>query len=403
MGREIVYCWKCATRLQGTDFESGSAFRVGDKVSCPDCVEELVADLSAEEQEAILRPPKRKEKSQSIKKITGPIKTEDAPAAEPPARKGNTSVRPRTGTTGAVTKVRPGNPSPAPKPRSGSTGPVPTSAGGATGARRRVTASIPKAPTPPAGEEEEGAEGGEKPPMDEKKKKLLLAGGIGGGLFLLIVVLLILVLTKKEPKKVTVVDPEEAKTPKTPVVAVESSREKQIKALLKEAFDLKAKDPNSLGPQYKKFQEAAAAADGTTLAADTEAAFDDVKARIDKAVAVIDDQVKPQWTSNDFKAVLEAYEKAKGLHDFPEWKDKLDKKLSLTRNKMDDTFYAFKKQAEDARQNGEDAKIKELQDTIAKWDSAEYKEKFEKFLQLMAASEAPEPGKTPDPAKNASA
>ena len=43
MGREIVYCWKCAGRLQGADFDSGAAYRVGDKVSCPDCIDELKA------------------------------------------------------------------------------------------------------------------------------------------------------------------------------------------------------------------------------------------------------------------------------------------------------------------------------------------------------------------------
>ncbi|HVR83365.1 MAG TPA: hypothetical protein VMU54_03580 [Planctomycetota bacterium] len=403
MGREIVYCWKCATRLQGTDFESGSAFRVGDKVSCPDCIEELIADLSAEEQEAILHPPRRKEKSQSIKKITGPVRTGADPAEVAPSRKGATSVRTRPATAGPAPKAKTGTTGPVTKMRTGTTGPVPTTAGASTGARKRVTASIPKVPPVRTDEGEEGQEGGTKPPMDEKKKKLLLLGGIGGGLFLLIVVLLVLVLTKKEPKKAPAADPEETKAVKTPAVAVESPKAKQIKALLKEGFDLKAKDPNSLGPQLKKFQEASAAAEGTTLAADTEAALDDVRVRIDKAVGAIDDQVKPQWTSNDFKAVLEAYEKAKDLHDFPEWKDKLDKKLSLTRNKMDDTFYAFKKQAEDARQNGEEAKIKELKDAIAKWESAEYAEKFEKFLQLMAASDTPDPGKAPDPTKTAPA
>src|SRR5581483_5015268 len=106
MGREIVYCWKCATRLQGADFESGAAYRVGDKVSCPECIEELVADLPAEEQEAILHPPKRREKTQPVKKITGPIKSQpDAADAAPPRRGGNTGIRPRTGTTGPVAKT----------------------------------------------------------------------------------------------------------------------------------------------------------------------------------------------------------------------------------------------------------------------------------------------------------
>jgi hypothetical protein len=70
MGREIVYCWKCALRLRGEDFDEELAYRVGDKVSCPDCIDELIADLSAEAQEAILHPSRKKSTSQSVKKIT---------------------------------------------------------------------------------------------------------------------------------------------------------------------------------------------------------------------------------------------------------------------------------------------------------------------------------------------
>src|SRR5262245_29851082 len=93
MGREIVYCWKCATRLKGEDFDEGAAYRVGDKVSCPDCVEELVADLSAEEQEAILHPAKpRPPSSQAVKKIT-------STQVKPVEKKGNTEVRRNTGTS----------------------------------------------------------------------------------------------------------------------------------------------------------------------------------------------------------------------------------------------------------------------------------------------------------------
>ena len=390
MGREIVYCWKCATRLQGSDFDSGAAYRVGDKVSCPDCIEELVADLPAEEQEAILHPPKRKEKTQAVKKITAPVKTAPVAAEGPPVRKGNTAVRPRTGTTGSVAKAR-----------TGTTGPVPpASAGGSTGVRKRVTSSIPKAaPPPPPDEGDEGAEGGEKPPMDEKKKRLILIGGVGGGLFVTIVILLILVLTKKEPpKKTHTVAEEEGKPVKPVVVEKESPKERQIKELLKQGFDQK----NALGAQLKALKEAAAIAEGTKLQSDAEAALDEVKVRIDKAVSAIDEQVKPQWSSNDFKPVLEAYEKAKDLHDFPEWKEKIENKLSLTRNKMDDTFHQFKKQAEDARQNGEESKVQEIKGVIAKWESAEYTEKFEKFLQLMAAAD-PDASKTPDAARSPAA
>lgn len=386
MGREIVYCWKCATRLQGSDFDSNSAYRVGDKVSCPECIDELVADLSAEEQEAILHPPKKKEKTQSIPRET----TGRTPKAEGTAsiKKGNTGVRTKTGTTGAVTKVR-----------TGQTGPVPTAggAGGSTGVRKRVTSAIPKAAPPPE-DGEEGAGGGEKPPMDEKKKKLLLIGGIGGGLALLIIVLGIAVLLKKpEPKKTAKEPTEEETVKKAAPVVVDSPKIAQVKSLLKEGFDLKKDKPDALGPQLKKFQEARAAAEGTTMEADAEAAMDDIRLRIDKAVSAVDASVKEQWSAKDFKPVLETYEKARSAHDFPEWKEKIENKIRLTKNSMDDAFHRFKKDAEDARAAGEEAKIADIKAVIAKWGDAEYNEKFEKFLALMAAAaDSPDAAKTPD-------
>lgn len=390
MGREIVYCWKCATRLQGSDFESNAAYRVGDKVSCTECIDELVADLSAEEQEAILHPPKRKEKTQSIPKETT-SRTPKAAPSEGTARigKGNTGVRTRTGTTGSVTKVR-----------TGQTGPVPTTsgAGGSTGVRKRVTSSIPKAAPPPPEEGEEGAEGGGKPPMDEKKKKLILVGGIGGGLALLIIILGIAVMMKKpEPKKVAPTTEEETAKKAAPVV-VENPKVTQIKALMKEGFDL-AKDPAKLGPQLQKFEEAARLAEGTSEASNAEAALDEARLRVDKAVSAVDAQVKDQWTAKDYKPVLETYEKAKAAHDFPQWKEKIDRKIVLAKNSMDDAFHQLKKKSEDGRANGDDTPIKEAKEIIAKWGDPEYVEKFEKFLALMAAAESPEPGaKTPDAA-----
>jgi hypothetical protein len=45
MGQEILYCFKCQTRLLGSDFERGKAFRVDAQAACPDCVRDLLAHL----------------------------------------------------------------------------------------------------------------------------------------------------------------------------------------------------------------------------------------------------------------------------------------------------------------------------------------------------------------------
>ncbi|HVE38993.1 MAG TPA: hypothetical protein VNM14_03840 [Planctomycetota bacterium] len=389
MGREIVYCWKCAGRLQGPDFEAGNAFRVGDKVSCPDCIDELIADLSAEEQEAILHPPKpTRTSTQNLKKITSTkikaVEKKDGGTGVRRAPTGTTAVR-KTGTTGPVPRVR-----------TGTTGPVPTAS---TGVRKKVTASIPKL-QPPAEDDEtgEGAEdGGEKPPMDEKKKRLLLVGGIGGGLFLVIVVLLILVLTKKDPpKKKHLEEASEETKPKVVAGPAESPKEKEIKGLLKAAFDLRKDQPEELGLQLKKLREAEKAADGGAMASDVTTAIDEVLAKIAKAISALDESVLPQYKSKDFKPVLEAYEKAKDRHDVPEWKEKIEAKLKLTRNNIEDAFHQIKKGIELAQQNGEDPKIDEAKATVAKWDMPEFVEKLNKFLELLSAAGTPEPTKNPD-------
>ena len=45
MGQEILYCYKCQTRLLGSEFEKGKAFKVGGKASCAKCVQDLLAEI----------------------------------------------------------------------------------------------------------------------------------------------------------------------------------------------------------------------------------------------------------------------------------------------------------------------------------------------------------------------
>jgi hypothetical protein len=45
MGQEILYCYKCQTRLLGSEFEKGKAFKVGGQSSCAACVKDLLASM----------------------------------------------------------------------------------------------------------------------------------------------------------------------------------------------------------------------------------------------------------------------------------------------------------------------------------------------------------------------
>ncbi|MBV8879198.1 MAG: hypothetical protein JO332_04490, partial [Planctomycetaceae bacterium] len=45
MGQEILYCYKCQTRLLGSEFEKGKAFKVGAQASCKNCVKDLLGSV----------------------------------------------------------------------------------------------------------------------------------------------------------------------------------------------------------------------------------------------------------------------------------------------------------------------------------------------------------------------
>ena len=45
MGQEILYCYKCQTRLLGSEFEKGKAFKVGGQAACAVCVKDLLGSV----------------------------------------------------------------------------------------------------------------------------------------------------------------------------------------------------------------------------------------------------------------------------------------------------------------------------------------------------------------------
>lgn len=110
MGQEIVYCFKCQTRLMGSDFERGQAFRIGAQVACPQCVRSLLAHLPDPDAEL------ERLKQQSVRKPSG--STTKIPLVRPPSNESSAKMR-------AVPRV----PEP-PPPRPSSKAPLLIGAGG---------------------------------------------------------------------------------------------------------------------------------------------------------------------------------------------------------------------------------------------------------------------------------
>jgi len=85
MGQEIVYCFKCQTRIMGSDFERGQAFRIGAQVACPQCVRSLLAHLPDPDAEL------ERLKQQSVRKPSG--STTKIPLVRPPSSESSARMR----------------------------------------------------------------------------------------------------------------------------------------------------------------------------------------------------------------------------------------------------------------------------------------------------------------------
>lgn len=54
MGHEIVYCFRCSSRVLSADFEKGTAIQIGNRTCCAQCLPTVLSELPAAEREAAL-------------------------------------------------------------------------------------------------------------------------------------------------------------------------------------------------------------------------------------------------------------------------------------------------------------------------------------------------------------
>ena len=54
MGREIVYYFKCQRRVLGDELDKGSAYQVGNQITCAGCAVHLLETLPPKQKEQLL-------------------------------------------------------------------------------------------------------------------------------------------------------------------------------------------------------------------------------------------------------------------------------------------------------------------------------------------------------------
>lgn len=353
MGQEIVYCCNCQKRLLVADFEQGRAQRLGDKIACSACAEDLKSFMTPEERAAL----------RSTTKVPR-----------------ETKVRTRTGATTQLPSARPAEARP--------------TSTGKTALRSRMTPPPQRAVEPPP-------EGDEAPPEGEapsSKKKILLLAGAGGGLVAVIVVVLILLLGKgKKGVDVVVADPSAAPAPGAARAA------EPAKPLLRgrdlfgaqalEAAQLFARDnPEDLQGQIERFDKVVWDWDATAAAGEAKKTSEGLKARlkesIEKKFAEVEEQIGAPLGREEFRLALDLLDRARKQEEkIALWGQLINKRSEEIRLKAGALYEELRKKAEELKGDDGPAQLRKIREQIARWGLERHVADFEKQFPAEAGAD----------------
>ena len=350
MANEIFYCSRCQTRLFGQQFLEGSAYRVRDQVSCENCLGEIIAPLSLEEQQEILLQVKALKDSQVMEELPeAPINEEEFFELDTPEKR----ARPRP----------------------------PVHVTSKTAAReesqnRAVTvfllclvgivaigftlylSSDPERPSTPIGE---------KPAAPAYNQMLRTYAGS----------------------------------------TAPSPRTDEAKAALEKAREFVKGNPMDFAGQLESVRKAVDTADGTPILPEARREHEQLvqkqKDALSKDFDAADKETAAAVEKEDFRPAMDKLEQIKTRYNVGEWRGGIDLRIRNLRNSIWKALFPLRDKAVAAKNSKNDAEVKAIVDRVAKWGLPEFSRDLDTTLGVSGSSPSTAPSTTPSDLKAPSA
>jgi hypothetical protein len=340
---EIFYCSRCQCRLFGQQFLEGTAFRVRDQISCENCLGEIVAPLSLEEQQEILLQVRALKDSQVLEHLPeAPMNEEEFFELDTP-----------DGAPDEGDFFELDTPAKRSRPRAGI--PVTSKTAAAEESQNRAVTvfllclvgivaigftlymtSDPDRPTTPIGE---------KP-----------------------------IQPVYRPNLKTYEDRSNPNNPKT----------EEAKAALARARDFARANPIDLAGQQEIFKKSVETADGTPFFQEARRDYEQLLQKHKELVArdldAIDKETAAAAEREEFKAATDKLDQAKTRYNLGEWRGGIDLRSRNLRNTIWKALFPLRDKAVAARKGKNDAEVKAISDRVAKWGLPEFSRDLENAL-----------------------
>jgi hypothetical protein len=340
---EIFYCSRCQRRLFGQQFLEGTAFRVRDQISCENCLGEVVAPLSLEEQQEILLQVRALKDSQVLEQLPeAPMHEEEFFELDTPDGTSNENDFFELDT-------------PAKRSRPRSTVPV-TSKGAAAeeSENRAVTVFL-----------------------------LCLVGIVAIGFTLY--------MTSDPDRPVTPIGEKPLQPAYHPNLKTyedrsnpNNPRSEEAKAALARARDFARANPADLTGQQEIFKKSVEASDGTPFFQEARRDYEQLLQKHHDLVArdldAIDKEIAAAAEREEFKPAMDKLDQARTRYNLGEWRGGLDLRSRNLRNTIWKALFPLRDKAVAAKRQKNEAEVKAISDRVAKWGLPEFSRDLDNAL-----------------------
>jgi hypothetical protein len=342
---EFFYCSRCQTRLSGNQFLEGTAFRVRDQVACENCLGEIIAPLSLEEQQEILLQVKALKDSQVMEEL--PLAPSEAINQEEFFELD--SPEEQTGTDDFFELDTP---------------------------EKRVARTRKAVPVT---SKSEAVEESQNRAVVVFLVCLIGIAALGGFLYYNSGADVAPTSGAERPDK-----PSYSYTPRTYGSTATDPRAEEAKALLAKAADFAKANPMDFAGQEEAYKKAVDFAVGSSWGPDAKREYDGVLQRhkdlLAKEFEAIDKEIEMYSAKEDFKAAVDRLDQAKPKYNVGEWRGGIDLRTRNLKNSIWKVLLPLRDKALEAKKAKKDAEVKAIVDRVGKWGMSEYTRDLENAL-----------------------
>jgi hypothetical protein len=253
---------------------------------------------------------------------------------------------------------------------------------------QRIPVQAP-ASAPPAAPAADGA---------ASAKKLYL--GVGGGLVVVVVILGVMMSGNKEKKK-----PTEEPNSGTAVVSVKPAptenlppedrkREEAARAACVKAYEVQTTRPKDLVAQWRAFEAAASASQGTSYSGEADAQIQKLRRKFEEERTGLETPTQAALSKEQFKSALDLWEGELNRYELPEWSRPMNQRIAELKSDFERRLGVMREAAADAKRRGDEAESKRLRARVAGWGLAGYAEQIDQALAAVVPVKPDPPPET---------